>query len=65
MTQEEYYEQHAICPECGGCDMETTTLGKVVIGDITPDRNRAHCMCGWFGIIHDLVPAKSSKISAE
>lgn len=48
----EYWELHALCPNCYASDFETTCVGY----GGTVDGNRVRCGCGWTGIVHDLVP---------
>lgn len=52
---DDYYERHAVCPNCGGDggDMMQTCMGPLC----GQDRNHCVCQCGWRGIVHDLVPA--------
>lgn len=46
-----YYQRHACCPVCYSQDMEQTTIGCL----LGYDTNAAHCICGWKGIVHDLI----------
>lgn len=48
----DYQAKHAACPQCGSTDIEQTCMG--FFGD--EDHNRAVCVCGWRGIVHDMVP---------
>lgn len=52
---EDYYEEHAVCPQCGGDRGELATTCMGPLG--SEDRNHAWCPCGWQGRVHDLVPA--------
>lgn len=53
-----YYDRHAVCPECGGDDLETTCMATLFDGSVFIDPNHAGCVCGWSGRVHELVPAK-------
>lgn len=49
---EGYYDLHHVCPRCGKADnYQQTCVG--VLGD--KDTNQATCICGWVGIVHDLI----------
>lgn len=48
----EYEALHAACPKCGSLDVYSTTMAS--LGD--KDGNKAACLCGWKGIVHDMVP---------
>ena len=56
---EDYFKKHNRCPSCG-CDNCEQTTGPIFETTSNPyrikkDQNRAHCVCGWSGIVHDLV----------
>lgn len=48
-----YYENHRFCPICGNNKLEYTCVGYLDI-----DRNRATCICGWRGIVDNLIDHK-------
>lgn len=47
----EYHKLHSVCPKCLTKNFERTTMG--FSGDT--DRNRCRCICGWVGVVHDLI----------
>ena len=56
-TQEEWEEQHAVCPQCGSDDSERTTMGEFKGPDHFYDPNKVRCLsCGWSGDCVGLVP---------
>lgn len=54
----EYHVEHCCCPECGGTNICSTTMGMLFPNK---DTNRANCECGWSGIVDDMVPEKDNK----
>lgn len=60
----EYAEQHSACPNCGRkCEGKTymgyvvnVADGQVTNADTYQDQNQTDCVCGWKGIVHELVP---------
>jgi len=63
----EYYMRHNRCPKCGQdkfvlSEVERTT-GPIFESKSNPyrirkDQNKANCVCGWAGIVHDLIDEK-------
>ena len=60
-TQRDYYDEHECCPRCGEGPFETTTLGHIS----GTDQNPVNCACGWFGVVHDLVPRSDEPAAGE
>ena len=48
---DEYYADHAACPECGRTEYEVTTM----LFSAPPDWNHVSCLCRWTGRVDDLV----------
>jgi len=54
-----YRLDHRYCPKCRSGSIGETIAGKIVLDlSITKDENEAVCVCGWKGIVHDLVGVK-------
>lgn len=51
-----YYQEHIACPICGSDSIETSLVGYYSVPH--KDKNTAKCLCGWKGIVDDLVPIK-------
>ena len=52
MVDEKYYKEHRYCPKCGSGSIGFTLAsywGKNI------DKNKADCICGWHGIVDDLI----------
>lgn len=47
-----YEPLHKVCPRCGSNKIGQTTMGYLC----PPNRNKARCICGWFGIVDDMKP---------
>lgn len=60
----EIYETlHCCCPKCGSQDIETTCMGYYFTSlETACDRNRASCVCGWIGILHDLTEKPKNEL---
>lgn len=55
-SEEEYYWDHRVCPECKKREYSSTYLGYVFEkGKLYKDENWCKCSCGWEGITDDLV----------
>ncbi len=64
--QTAYNAQHHRCPECRSEEIATTLTGSLLPNSPNvPDRNRAWCICGWKGIVHNLLPKNSVKWSVS
>lgn len=53
----EYHRRHHACPQCGAVEVEQTCMGVVIpesVEQMVDNRNRAFCVCGWEGKVHDL-----------
>jgi RNA polymerase subunit RPABC4/transcription elongation factor Spt4 len=57
--EDQYYQNHQCCPECGCDNLETTCVGYLITNDDSRDKNAARCECGWVGIVHDMVPKRN------
>ena len=61
-----YESLHRLCPACGSDRMERTCVGMVYGVDAKAeemcDDNRAMCVCGWRGIVHDCGPSNGSDV---
>lgn len=55
-SQEEYYQLHKHCPNCGNDKSSSTYVGYIFIKDKPfKNENLRECSCGWTGITDDLV----------
>lgn len=55
----DYYNNHVACPKCNSMNLEETTLGFLILTKNCKDYNNVKCcVCGFIGIVHDLVPLK-------
>lgn len=56
-ARDRYYADHAVCPQCGSDQIETTCTGTVTVDpDEHADGNCALCInCGWTGRVVDMV----------
>lgn len=58
---QDYQKLHSKCPDCKSDNIEQTTMA--IFGSINNEegywieknQNIAICLCGWTGIVHDLV----------
>lgn len=58
IAMNKYYQEHSYCPRCGGNSYSTDYVGYIMIfgkEESYKDENRAYCICGWKGIVHDLT----------
>ena len=58
----EYNLLHRHCPECGSGEITSTCIGFMFIDlETAYDSNKADCVCGWEGIVHNLVSSEKIK----
>lgn len=55
---DEYKKEHVCCPECGSTSLEQTCGGFMNLQN--KDENQVNCVCGWKGIVDDLIPDRMS-----
>ena len=61
MDAKKYWSLHSKCPKCKSDMVETTLLflfesrNENGVYEVKKDRNCASCLCGWKGIVHDMV----------
>jgi hypothetical protein len=57
--KDNYYKLHEVCPICKQIPNEQTYMGYINPSDENPDENECKCLCGWIGIVHNLIKRKN------
>jgi len=64
ILSKDYYTKHNKCPRCKNDNCEQTTaaifLSKYNPYRIKKDQNKAACICGWSGTVHDLIEKEAT-----